>query len=231
MSLLRFGLIGRDIAHSLSPAIYQRLITRPHTYDLIDCASAEAVPSVTELARRYAGVNITAPWKEIFFPYAEPAAREWGAVNCLRFQSGTAVATNTDALALQELVPKVMANYSGSDVVILGDGVMSRVFMKILGQLGIPGSVRSRKKGDDIAQAVFANTDRSARTVVVNACARSFEFQGKLGSGCVFWDLNYRHEAHAKIAKLHGWTYVDGAELLETQAKYAVKFWMLEKSN
>lgn len=231
MSLLKFALIGRDISHSLSPEIYQRLISQPHTYDLIDCASADAVPSVTELAQTYTGINITAPWKEIFFPYADPASREWGAVNCLRFQDGTAIATNTDALALQELIPKVTEVFKGHEFVILGDGVMSKVFMKILESLGLPGVVRSRKKGDDISRANFSNDDKGSRTIIVNACSRSFEFQGQLGAGCVFWDLNYRHLAHAKNASTQGWTYIDGYELLETQAKYAVKFWMLEKSN
>lgn len=231
MSPLKFALIGRDISHSLSPEIYQRLIARPHTYDLIDCASADAVPRVTELARTYTGVNITAPWKEIFFPYADPSSRVWGAVNCIRFQDGTAIATNTDALALQELIPQVWAKYKGHDFVILGDGVMSKVFMKILDSLGLPGVVQSRKKGDDISRAIFPNDNKDSRTIVVNACSRSFEFHGQLGAGCVFWDLNYRHLVHSKYASREGWAYIDGYQLLETQAKYAVKFWMLEKSN
>lgn len=230
MSHLRLGLLGRGISHSRSPALYRQLLPEPHTYELLDCAAASDVPSVDQLAQRFDGLNITAPWKELFFPYAVAAAQRWGAVNCLRFQAGTVTATNTDALALQELIPAMRATYQAQHFVVLGDGVMSRVFMRILGELGLSGEVRSRRKGDNIAQASFPASPGDARTIVVNACAREFEFQGDLGAGCVLWDLNYAHPAHTKRAAAEGWTYVDGSELLETQAKYAVKFWR-EKSN
>lgn len=67
---LRLGLIGQDIAESLSPRLHAKameLLDLPGQYDLLPCADDAQVREVLQRLRSgdLTGVNVTAPWKPL----------------------------------------------------------------------------------------------------------------------------------------------------------------------
>jgi shikimate dehydrogenase len=228
--LIKLALLGQGISHSLSPKLYREYLGSATQYDLLDVASPQQIPSIEQLrSAGYQGLNITAPWKEHFADLAIPEAKIWGAVNCLKISASSAWATNTDATALRELVPRVHDEWKPATWVVLGDGVMARIALMILRDLGFSSANYARKKGDDISRIRLTDLHAGDETkMVINACGRSFQFTGKLDGTWVFWDFNYAHEFHKKHVPPRCRQYIDGLSLLETQARHAVKFWELQ---
>lgn len=228
MSYPKLALIGKNISHSKSPEIYRRLISPQIQYDLIDVQDKSNLPTIEFLSSNYVGINITAPWKVEYLKYAVMGAKKWLAVNCIRFRNGNPEATNTDATALEEIIPAMKKKYQSDAWIILGDGSMAKVVGSILTEMGENYYSHSRKLGDQLNQFDFVDKyQKYYRKILINTCSRDFIFTNKLDATWLFWDLNYAHSAHQTASLGQLWTYVDGIELLETQAQHAVKFWEL----
>ncbi len=228
--MIKLALIGKRIAHSLSPKLYKEFLGPVVHYDLLDISSAALLPTIDSLrSEGYQGINITTPWKEHYLSISIPEALQWGAVNCIRITPTSAFATNTDATALLDLVPRIQQQTCAITWVVLGDGVLARMAMKILRELGISATNYARRKGDDLTQLNLPSLHTVTGTkIVINACSRDFNFTGKLDGTWVFWDFNYAHTHHAKTLPQVCSAYIDGLSLLETQARHAVKFWELQ---
>jgi shikimate dehydrogenase len=228
--LIKLALLGQGISHSMSPKLYREYLGSHIQYDLLDISSAQQIPTIEQLRRfGYQGLNITSPWKRHFAEFATVDAKMWGAVNCLKISTHTVTATNTDASALRELVPALHRDTSAQVWVVLGDGVMARMALKILAEQGIQAANYARNKGDDLSQLRLTDLHPGQGTkIVINACGRGFQFVGKLDGAWVFWDFNYAHEFHQMHVPTICREYIDGLSLLETQAQHAVKFWELQ---
>jgi len=222
----RLALLGAGIAHSRSPAIYRRLIGDHIHYELLDLSRESDLPAEAELAVRYDGVSITTPWKAHYAAAALGGARALGAVNCLRFRDGRTEATNTDWTALREMVPAMAREHHPVLWVLIGDGVMARVFAAVMQEKGMDFVQYARPRGDEVATLDLPVRHPGGGTkIVVNACGRGFSFAGNADATWVFWDFNYAHAIHeTRLPCLFG-SYIDGVGLLETQAKHAIKFW------
>lgn len=228
MSDLKFALIGKNISHSLSPQLYREMISFKIQYDLIDIDNISKLPTIDFLHSNYSGINITAPWKEVYLGYVIPEARKWQAVNCIRFVNGFPEATNTDATALLELIPELREKFAPDLWVILGDGAMAKVISIILSELGHSFRIHSRRLGDQLNQLSFVSEYKNySKKILINACSREFIFSNKLDASWLFWDLNYAHAFHEDAFSRQKISYVDGLDLLKTQARHAVKFWNL----
>ncbi len=225
----RLALIGKGIGHSRSPDTYRSLLGQDTQYDLLDVADMESLPTADQLAARYDGVSITAPWKEAYAGAAVAEAAHLGAVNCLRFGPAGMEATNTDWSALKELLPPFLRERGiGSPVVILGNGAMARVARDVLERLGQKNATFARSQGDDPATLDLPTLyPGMGKKLVLNACSRSFTFAGKLDATWVFWDFNYGLPDQQAAVERTGATYVDGLGLLRKQAEHAVQFWNL----
>lgn len=224
--MIKLALIGRNISHSRSPELYKKLISVPHVYELLDIKYETDLPVIDHLAKNYHGVNITSPWKSNYQKYCITSMQSWGAVNCLRFINDSCEATNTDVLALQEIIPRFQETYSSKIWIVLGDGVMAKIVCRILEERQIKHQVFSRRRGDNMHDPIPRELiEKNETKIVVNCCSRAYSFQGVLDRRTVFWDLNYAHDLHEKSLPKHCLAYIDGTELLEIQAKHAVKFW------
>ncbi len=224
--MIRLALIGRNISHSRSPELYREILQVPHKYDLLDVEYESNLPSIEYLASHYHGINITSPWKPIYQKYCIPGMQGWGAVNCLRFKDKVCEATNTDVVALKEIIPKMHSSYSVKNWMVLGDGVMAKVVCRILYDLKIEHHAFARRNGDNMFDPLPSNLmEKSGTKIVVNCCSRDYTFTGKIDQNTVFWDLNYSHLQHETSLPKRCLAYIDGTELLEIQAKHAVKFW------
>lgn len=221
--------MGKDISHSRSPEMYRKLISPGICYDLLDYQNESDIPSATDLLSKYDGINITSPYKKHFLNQVELSsiAKEIGAINCLKAKEGRFFGENTDYLAVVDILKEMQQAYGEIEVIILGDGVMANVTKIALANLKLNYKVLSRSKTKDLNQlnlnSHFQAT--SSRPVVINTCAREYVFNGIIPNTALFWDFNYSFEQHSVSLPSKVYKYVDGLEMLERQAFYAVAFW------
>ncbi len=229
-TMTSLALLGKNIAHSKSPDIYRRLLGPKISYKLFDFAQEADIPSLPELFKGLNGLSITAPYKKHFLAdvHVMPEAEGLGAINCVRRSPAGYEATNTDYLALEEIHAGLEKQHGAFiSRIILGDGSMSRVTQVLLTRKALPYIVLSRKNTEGFDRVDLSSYSQKGPMLVINTCARQYEFKGKLPSQCIFWDHNYSLEHHIHGIPALGGLYVDGMGLLEKQAIHALKFWGL----
>ena len=125
-----FGILGRPVAHSLSPAMHNA------AYRHLGVNAAYVAFPVTDLPRAVAGLrglgiggaSVTIPFKEEIIPLIDeldPQAAKIGAVNTVVNRNGRLTSYNTDWLgAVAALTAKI--SLEGRHVLILGAGGASR---------------------------------------------------------------------------------------------------------
>ncbi len=225
---MKLALLGFPIAHSLSPGLYRELLgDKLSSYELLEIEDPEEVPGLLELAKSFNGLSITSPHKKLFFHdviIKSPLVKELRAINTIAFRRSGFYGTNTDVIAVEQILLRMKSDFTNLSLIILGDGVMARLTVMVAKSLNIPYQQFSRKKGDDVK-----NLDLSAesenQTVVINSCSRDFVFQGKLHPEMIFWDYNYSFLPHQTSLPSKVKTYVDGQEMLRLQALAAIEFW------
>lgn len=128
------GLIGADIATSLSPQLHEREADElglRYFYQLIDIAElgleADEVGSLLREARRmgFRGLNITHPCKQAVVRYLDdlsPAAAALEAVNTVEFTGGQMIGHNTDLSGFEAALASGLPGVAMRHVVILGAG-------------------------------------------------------------------------------------------------------------
>lgn len=225
----KLALVGKGISHSKSPEIYRRLISLTIHYDLLDYSNPGDVPSAIDLFKEYDGINITSPYKKHFLDQIEftKNSRELGAVNCLKKEGNKIIGENTDYLAILDIIKGFQNTYGALEIIILGDGVMSAVTQAALKSLGLAFRILSRKITDNFTHLdlnqCFLKPD--LKPILINTCSRDYIFQGKIPKNSLFWDYNYNFSEHSSLIPSKVQQYVDGVEMLERQALYAVAFW------
>ncbi len=224
---MKLGLLGSQIQHSLSPALYREFLGESlESYALFDCSSVAEIPKLTDLAQRLDGLSITAPYKTHFLPdvsFQDSVIEKLGGINCISF-SDRFWATNTDYLALKTLLPETLKKYPDHDIFLLGDGVMARITVTILNDLRIDFHSLSRKIHGPL-ENIDLQDKSSKPLLIINACSRKFIFQGRVPADSVFWDYNYSFRSHSETLPDLFKTYIDGQELLRRQALAAITFW------
>jgi shikimate dehydrogenase len=179
VSPLKFGLLGHPVGHSVSPAIHQAAYDAfqlPHVYSLCDCPTADDVEAqVGELrAGRWAGLNVTVPWKRVALRLADAvdhSAAETGAANVLvREPSGRIVAHNTDAPALGRLLAAGTVPAPVQTGLVLGNGGAA-----------LAAVVAAKRAGCD---RVYVSARRWLETMLPWDAASEFE---KLGATPIAW--------------------------------------------
>ena len=125
-----FGILGRPVAHSLSPAMHNAAFRH------LGINAVYVAFPVTDLAQAVAGlrglgiggVSVTIPFKEEIIPLIDeldPQAARIGAVNTVVNRDGRLTGYNTDWLgAVTALTAKI--SLKGRHVLILGAGGASR---------------------------------------------------------------------------------------------------------
>lgn len=97
----KYGLIGHPINHSLSPVLFRSGFNGLYRYDLIETDDFEA--AMKRFMDEYAGINITAPFKEKAFEKALITSAECficGSCNVLKKTPQGIYAANTDYLGV-----------------------------------------------------------------------------------------------------------------------------------
>ncbi|HOP11637.1 MAG TPA: shikimate kinase [Oscillospiraceae bacterium] len=140
----RFGLIGRTLVHSFSPAIHSQIADYEYKlYPLEPDRVAEFVQT-TDLD----GFNVTIPYKKDVIPLCKEIsvrAKAIGSVNTmLRLPDGGWYGDNTDYDGFTYQLGKDAEALKGKKALVLGSGGSSQTVQKVLNDCEIPFIVVSR---------------------------------------------------------------------------------------
>lgn len=72
--MMKFGLTGHPIGHSLSPALFRAGYDGRYPYELIETADFEE--AYGRFLEEYDGINVTAPFKELAYAKADILSEE-----------------------------------------------------------------------------------------------------------------------------------------------------------
>lgn len=237
-------MIGYPLSHSFSKKYFSDKFRREH---IIDCAYENyPLPSLegfTDLISRVAGMeglNVTIPHKQQIIPLIDgldPAAREIGAVNTLRFRNGKITGYNTDVIGFERsLVP--LLDGRDQKALVLGTGGASKAIAFALKRLNISFLFVSREKrsADSLRYRDLEEDIVRTSTLVVNTTpvgtspnvdqAPPFPYDF-IGSGHLLYDLVYNpaETLFLKKGKARGARVKNGYEMLELQANASWEIW------
>ena len=175
---MKFGLIGHPIAHSLSPALFRAGYEGRYPYELIEGADFEEAYH-RFLEGDYAGINVTAPFKELAFAKADilsPECEAVGATNLLVKTPQGVKAFNSDFLGVRMWLDETTADVlSGSlsrelSVLIVGMGGAGKAAAAAAESLGIEVIRMNRTVKDEKTRPLedFKECFRDADIIIYN---------------------------------------------------------------
>ena len=134
--MLRCGLLGRKLGHSISPKIHGMLAD--YSYELFEKEEDEVGAFI--MAKEYDGLNVTIPYKKTVFQYMDEVsevAGKLGSINTIvKRKDGTLFGDNTDVFGFSELLRVFGAKLQEKKVLVLGSGGASVSVKYVLESLG-----------------------------------------------------------------------------------------------
>lgn len=130
----QYGLVGKSLTHSYSKWIHEQL--SPITYDLLPMKEANLISLLK--GKKFCGLNITIPYKEIVIPYLDEIdflAKKIGAINTIVHRNGKLYGYNTDYLGFQLLLNVKKIPILNQKILILGSGGSSKMVQCVLNDL------------------------------------------------------------------------------------------------
>jgi shikimate dehydrogenase len=242
-----FGILGRPVAHSLSPAMHNAAFRH------LGVNAVYVAFPVTDLAQAVAGlrglgiggVSVTIPFKEEIIPLIDeldPRAAEIGAVNTVVNRDGRLTGYNTDWLGAVTAL-RAKTDLQGRHVLILGAGGASRAIAFGTVQQGGKVSLtdidaaRAAALGRDLGAEVFSieALERCPATILVNATPVGMapDVEGiplnpdLLSRFAVVMDIVYQplQTRLLKEAENRGADSIDGLQMLIHQATAQFELW------
>ena len=218
----KMALIGKNISHSKSKEMYEKILNEKINYTLLDYENTSEIPKLIDLLEDFPRISITAPYKNYIFEnidYFKENILDLESVNAIKLVDGKVWGTNTDLLAFKYLYERDFSNFK--NILILGDGNMSKMAQKYFHYMDKICKVYSRKK-NNLQELSEININES---LIINCCSREYQFNIQIPSNSIFWDMNYNLKHHKEYFTQNNLHYQDGIELLELQAKFALSFW------
>lgn len=229
----KFGLIGHPIAHSKSPALFAAAYhgEGDMCYELIENESVEA--ALRRFAEEYDAINVTAPFKEPAFRFADQAdtvTSQLGATNLLKKVDGKIKAFNTDFWGVNNILRFHRCDYENPCALVVGCGGAGKAAAMASSNVGFPTYVANRNfaRAEEFCKAAgnltAVNLD-DIRTIIdkVNIiiytlpvmidCFAQINLKGKL-----ILEANYKDPVLKDICERQGARYLPGQEWLIAQA-------------
>ena len=236
--MIRAGVAGWPIAHSLSPLIHSTWIAAAGLdarYEAFGPEDEAAFKSLIIVGRDggLAGLNVTAPYKGLALSLADEAtsaAEACGSANILVFRDGRVLADSTDGLGLMQALAEQVPNFdvAGRPVVILGAGGATRaaaVALKSAGaEVGLLNRTRSKAEmlADALAVSVVGPETLENAALIVNALSVQPDLDvAQFADNAVLMDMTYRPLVTPFLAagRARGLRIVDGLAMLIGQAR------------
>ncbi len=239
-----FGLVGYPLVHSFSKGYFTRRFEELNeplcTYENFSIADISLFPGLVQANPSLFGLNVTIPYKESIIPFLnemDEAAREIGAVNCIRIRNGILKGFNTDVFGFEMSIKPFLENHY-ERALILGTGGASKAVAYVLHKWGIPFHFVSRSPaGDqelsyDVLKAdvmhhfpLIINTTPLGTYPDIDACP-SLPYEG-LTEKHFLYDLVYNPEetTFLRLGRLAGTKTMNGYAMLVQQAERSWQIW------
>lgn len=237
--MIRAGVVGNPIGHSLSPLIHRAWLAAAGidaAYDAYEPEDEASFHALIDIGRagRLRGLNVTAPFKLEALAAADEVsetALRTGSANLLVFEDGRVCADSTDGLgllaALAEQAPKL--DLTGRPAVVLGAGGAGRAAVAALIDAGAKVHIINRTRDKAVAlaaelggEAMETDAALDGAALVVNALSAAPEIDlSRLPPDAVLMDMTYRPLETPFLAagRARGLVGVDGLAMLIGQAR------------
>jgi shikimate dehydrogenase len=135
---MKLALLGKKLGHSLSPQIHNLIFRKlgiEGQYDLLEVENSVLDATIEKLPEKYAGVNVTIPYKVAVMKnlnFVSPEAKAIGAVNTICFKNGEKRGYNTDYFGFGLLLAHNNIAVENKDIVVLGSGGAARAVLQYL---------------------------------------------------------------------------------------------------
>jgi shikimate dehydrogenase len=143
---MKAAVLGKPIAHSLSPALHRAAYTElgfdDWTYDLVECDEAGLPAYVESRGQEWAGLSLTMPLKAAVLPlldHIDHMAAATGGANTVVFRPEGRYGYNTDVQGIVDALTEVGVTVPGP-VAIIGAGATACSALAAVGELGAPGA-------------------------------------------------------------------------------------------
>ncbi|MFT5646833.1 MAG: shikimate dehydrogenase [Aureispira sp.] len=241
----RFGLIGRHLQHSFSPAYFANKFKQEGilgcAYDLFPLAQIEDFKSLLQKNLNLAGLNVTIPYKQAIIPFLDdlsPQALQIGAVNTIQFVEGKLIGHNTDVYGFQTSLEKALSSTQfNSKALVLGTGGASKAVVYALQEMNIPYQYVSRVSTADALSyeilspklvqnhLIIINTTPLGMSPNIESCP--FLPYAAIGQAHILFDLVYnpKQTLFMKRGAEQGAKTINGLEMLHLQAEKAWNIW------
>ena len=235
--MIRAGVAGWPIAHSLSPLIHSTWIEGAGleaSYEAFGPEDEAAFRSLVVQGRegRLAGLNVTAPYKALALSLADeatPTAKACGSANLLVFREGRAFADSTDGLGLMQALAEQAPDLDvgGRAVVILGAGGATRAAALALksaeAEVGLLNRTQTKAQAlaDELDVSVVEPEALENAALVVNALSVQPDLDiARFAGDAVLMDMTYRPLTTPFLAagRARSLRTVDGLAMLIGQA-------------
>ena len=246
----RLLLIGRPVAHSLSP-LFQNAALRqagiPLVYEALDVAPGDLAATLDDVRRVHGAGNVTIPHKVAVAAACDrltPMAHRTGAVNTFWHEGDVLVGDNTDVVGFDRLVDSLGLARQPRCVALLGaGGGAAAVCESVAGWQGARVRVWSRDgtRADALARryamiAVAVETPQAAASgadLLVNATPIGLHDDAvplpgaQIPRDAAVTDLVYRagETCFVREARAYGHTAADGLVMLLEQGAEAFQRW------
>ncbi|MFA5573737.1 MAG: shikimate dehydrogenase [Brumimicrobium sp.] len=151
----KFGLIGKSLAHSFSKLFFEEKFKKENinaTYENIELANENELQNwVLSELQKYAGINVTIPYKVAIIPFLDEVSnevKEVGAVNTIALKNGKSIGYNTDVYGFRQSI-KPFFKGTHERALILGTGGASKAVAYVLKELGVDVAYLSRTPNPD----------------------------------------------------------------------------------
>lgn len=142
--MLRVGVIGDPVAHSLSPSLHQPALDALHIparYERWPTTAAELPERIASLrAPNVMGANVTVPHKRAVMDLIDevsPTAQRAGAVNTIVNHEGRLIGDNTDIAGFAAALSEVAPEPGDLRALLLGAGGAARAVVLALAESGV----------------------------------------------------------------------------------------------
>lgn len=239
-----YGLIGYPLSHSFSPAYFREKFAREGInarYEAFPLGNIDGLKDLLDAHPGLCGLNVTTPHKQTVMPVLheiDVAAKEIGAVNCIRIQDGRLQGFNTDWPGFRDSLRPFIQDWSGA-ALVLGTGGGSLAVHYALKQMGILFKTVSRTAGKgDLVYGEVTSEILARHTLIINTTTLGTHGQGlpplpyeALTAKHLLYDLVYNPPLTPFLAegKAHGAAIFNGQKMLELQAEASWKIWQMEE--
>lgn len=253
-AVLRLGLLGEKLGHSLSPEIHTDLLKQQQmngSYQLYAMPREEAAHILNFMKEnRITGMNVTIPYKELvsgLVDVLDTHAEKIGAVNTIFLKDGVSYGYNTDHIGAVTMFERAGVSLKDKQIVIIGSGGACRALIygfHMEGAAGITIAARNKAAREELKrQFSYLDTcgldEISSGDILVNTTpVGMFPNVGKspvtadiIRQFSVAADIVYNPlmTEFLRIAKREGLQVVTGLRMLVDQAIGSEEIWLEKK--